>query len=201
MSGYPREELEEMMRRWLAANARAEAEGDWKRHLGPMYTDDAEYRWNVGPNEAFEAIGKAQILDWALGEQMQGFETWRYPYGKVLIDETQGEIVAFWKQIAPAKRADGSDYEVAGVGGSHFRYAGDYKWSWQLDFFDFGNVMALFMELAADGKLEDTVKRKIQRVARGHGLAGHSKIRPGADSLLRKLEGGLAMARIVLLGR
>ena len=33
------------------------------------------------------------------------------------------------------------------MGGPWFRYAGNYKWSWQRDFFDFGNAMALFMEL------------------------------------------------------
>jgi hypothetical protein len=198
---FPREELEEMMQRWLAANERAEAEGDWQKHLGPMYTEDALYTWNIGPNETFEARGRNEILKWALGEQMEGFEDWRYPYQKVLIDEKQGEVVAFWKQIAPVKRADGSNYEVAGIGGSHFRYGGDFRWEWQADFFDFGNVVALLLELAADGHLNPTIKSKLSRVARGKGLQGHSKIRPGADAIGRKIQGGLAMARIVVLGR
>ena len=32
MSAYKREEMEEMMRRWLAVNDKAEQEGNW-RHL------------------------------------------------------------------------------------------------------------------------------------------------------------------------
>lgn len=36
-----RAELEEMMRRWIDANERATATGDWKSTLGAFYTDDA----------------------------------------------------------------------------------------------------------------------------------------------------------------
>jgi hypothetical protein len=56
---------------------------------------------------------------------------------------------------------------VAGIGGSWFRYGGNYKWEWQRDFFDLGNVKALFFELAADGKLDLAVKRKIGKLAKG----------------------------------
>ena len=58
---FPRAEIEETMQRWLDANEKAEATGDWITHLGPFYTDDAVYRWNVGPNEEFEAKGKKAI--------------------------------------------------------------------------------------------------------------------------------------------
>ncbi len=99
---------------------------------------------------------------------MEGFEKWRYPYDKIIIDEQQGEVIGIWRQVAPVKRDDGSDYEVSGLGGSWFRYGGNYQWAWQKDFFDLGNVKALFMELAADGKLEAPVKRKLSRLARAY---------------------------------
>ena len=47
MPAFRRDELEEMMRRWVAANDRAGETGDW----GPMadfYAEDAIYSWNNG---------------------------------------------------------------------------------------------------------------------------------------------------------
>lgn len=199
MSEYPREELEEMMARWLAANRRAESEGDWITHLGAMYTEEAEYSWNMGPNREFIARGRKQIQDWALGAHMEGFEKWRYPYDKVLIDEKQGEVIGIWRQVAPVRREDGTEYEVAGVGGSWFRYGGGYQWCWQRDFFDLGNVKAMFMELAADGKLEPSVKQRLGKLARGQQLPGVYPIHTGQGPV-RKLKGILAMIRIVLFG-
>jgi hypothetical protein len=174
MAAFSRDEMEEMMRRWLKANEDAEAAGDWKP-MAEFYTKDAEYTWNLGPNEDFIARGREQIRDWCLGTEMEGLEGWQYPYDKVLIDEKQGEIVAFWRQVAPGKRADGSPYEARGVGGSWFRYAGNYQWCWQKDFFDFGNVMALFMELIQDGKLSTGMQKRIEAVMGGEVPPGHVK--------------------------
>lgn len=199
MPTYPRAELEEMVERWLTANRQAEAAGDWLKHLGALYTEDAEYSWNMGPNREFVAKGRKQIEDWALGVHMEGFEKWRYPYEKILIDEQQGEVIGIWRQVAPVKRQDGSDYEVAGMGGSWFRYGGGYRWCWQRDFFDLGNVKAMFMELAADGKLEPSVKQRLSKLARGRQLAGVHPIHE-APNFGKKLKGALAMARIVLFG-
>jgi hypothetical protein len=174
MPAFSRAEMEEMMRRWLKANEDAEEAGDWKP-MAEFYTKDAEYTWNLGPNEDFVAHGRDQIRDWCLGTEMEGLEGWQYPYDKVLIDEKQGEIVAFWRQVAPGKRADGSAYEACGVGGSWFRYAGNYQWCWQKDFFDFGNVMALFMELIQDGKLSGGMQKRIEAVMAGEVPPGHVK--------------------------
>lgn len=198
---FTRAELQQTMDAWLEANRNAEAAGDWIKYLGPFYTDDAVYRWNIGPNEEFEAKGRREIEDVAIGYQMKGFEGWEYPYQRVLIDETLGEIVAFWKQIAPVKRADGTDYEVAGVGGSWFRYAGDGKFSEQRDFFDLGNVFSLFAELAADGHLNPVIAEKVQTKLKAKTLLrGHRHLRP-PTGLRDKLRTGAAMARIVLRGR
>ncbi len=174
MSAFTRDEMEEMMRRWLAANKQAEAERNWKP-LAEFYTADAEYTWSTGPNSGFVARGPDQIRDWALGTEMEGLDGWSYPYQKVLIDDRQGEVVAFWKQIAAVKRPDGSPYEVAGVGGSWFRYAGGYKWNWQRDFFDMGNATALFMEMIQAGALSQGMQRRIERFMSGDPVPGHVK--------------------------
>ena len=189
------------MQLWLEANRHAQTTGDWRRYLGPLYTDDAQYTWNVGPNEEFVANGRPQIEEWALGHQMEGFEGWSYPYEKILYDDVAGEVVGFWRQVAPARRPDGTAYEVAGTGGSWFRYGGNHQWSWQRDFFDLGNVVSLLGELAAAGALNPTLKHKLQRVARGAPLPGHVALRPGFGGRLAQLRGKLALGRIALFGR
>ena len=200
MSAYPRKELEEMVERWLESNKKSEHEGDWIKHLGAMYTDDAEDSWNMGPNREFIARGRKEIEEWALGVHMEGFEKWRYPYEKIIIDEQLGEVIGIWRQVAPVKRADGSEYEVSGVGGSWFRYGGDFKWCWQRDFFDLGNAKAMFMELAADGKLDASVKQRLSKLAKGQQLPGVYPIHKD-DGLAKKLRGLVAMIRIVLFGK
>jgi hypothetical protein len=54
MATFDRAELDEMISRWIDANKRAEAEGDWKP-LAEMYTEDATYGWNYGPKQEFMA--------------------------------------------------------------------------------------------------------------------------------------------------
>ena len=119
-----------MVERWLEANRRAQEAGDW-RGMAELFTVDATYGWNMGPREEFMAVGSDEIREIALGMEMGGLDGWTYPYQKVLIDEHQGEVIGLWKQVADAKRPDGSAYEVAGLGGSWFRYAGNWQWSWQ----------------------------------------------------------------------
>ena len=93
MPTFAREELEAMVERWLAINQRCEAERDW-RPMAELYTEDATYGWNVGPNDEFMAVGRDEIRDVALGSEMAGLEGWSYPYQRVLIDDAQGEVVA-----------------------------------------------------------------------------------------------------------
>jgi hypothetical protein len=197
---YPREELEEMVQRWLQANIDAEKAGDWTRYLGPMYTEDAVYGWNIGPNEEFVANGRKEICDIALGYQMKGFEEWEYPYHDIIIDEKRGTVVGFWKQVAPYTRKDGSHYEIAGIGGSWFEYAGNYQWKWQRDFFDLGNAKDCFFQLAGAGALDNVVKQKIHRQAKGELLQGHRKLRE-EPSRVEKLRNTLAMVKIAVTGR
>ena len=157
MPAFPRAELEEMVERWLQVNRDGEANRDW-RHMADMFTEDATYGWNVGANDEFMAVGREEIREYALGYEMDGLGGWIYPYQRVLIDDAQGEILGLWKQIADATRPDGSHYEIAGLGGSWFRYAGDFKWSWQRDFFDVGNATA-----TATTKARRTTARHLSR--------------------------------------
>ncbi|NKQ56204.1 nuclear transport factor 2 family protein [Amycolatopsis sp. K13G38] len=178
MPAFPRDELDEMVRRWLGANERCEKIGDWKPLAG-MYTVDATYGWSNGPEEDFMAVGRDEIRDLALGQEMFGLDGWTYPYQKVIVDDREGEVIGFWKQIADARRPDGSPYEVSGIGGSWFRYGGDWQWSWQRDFFDMGNAAALFMEMISADVLSDGMKERMERAARkqpGHYRRGEAPV-------------------------
>src|SRR5271169_1135817 len=175
MPAYPRAEMEEMVERWLEANKAGEAKQDW-RHMADLYTEDATYGWNVGPRDEFMVVGREQIREIALGLEMAGLEGWTYPYQKVLIDEAQGEILGLWKQVADARRADGSTYEIAGLGGSWFRYGGNFQWSWQRDFFDVGNAAALFIEMMKAGTLSEGMTKRMHRATSGEPLPGHYRL-------------------------
>src|ERR1700732_4107842 len=118
-----------MVGRWLAANRRAQDAGD-RRPMADMSTEDATYGRNIGPHEEFMAVGREEIRDVALGLEMGGLDGWTYPYQEVLIDDRQGQVIGLGRQIADARRPDGSAYEVAGMGGSWFRYGGSGQWCW-----------------------------------------------------------------------
>jgi hypothetical protein len=195
-----RAELEEMFRRWIEAHDRATATGNWKDTLGAYYSDDAEYRWDLGPDETFLVRGLHDIREIGVGYQMEGFERWSYPYERWVIDETKGEIVGFWRQISPYKRPDGTFYQVAGYGTSWFRYAGNFKWSHQQDYLDLASVVATLRDLAAAGLLPEALKQKMQMRARGKLMPGLS-LRADRATALQKLRGNLALARVALVGR
>src|SRR4051794_40213680 len=123
MPAYPRDEMGQMWQRWLDANKRCEAEQDW-RPMAEMYRENATYGWNSGATDDFMAMGREEIRELALGLEMAGLEGWNYPYQAVLIDDVQGMVIGFWKQVAGVCRPDGSPYEVAGFGASWFGYDG-----------------------------------------------------------------------------
>ena len=170
MSSHSRADLEVWVDRWLQANKDSEAAGDWKP-LADFYTDDATYGWNIGPKEDVMCVGKDEIRDVALGLEMEGLENWVYEYQKVLIDEKQGEIVGFWKQIV--NKSDGSQDEIYGIGGSWFRLNADGKIEWQRDFFDFGHVAKGFAGLIESGDLSAGMQKRIERSVAGEKLPGY----------------------------
>lgn len=177
MASHPREVLEDWVERWLEANRVAEREGDWKG-LADFYADDATYGWNIGPKEDVMCVGIDEIRDIALGLEMEGLENWQYPYQKVLIDDKQGEIVGFWKQIV--NKSDGSQDEIYGIGGSWFRLTagedGPPLIEWQRDFFDFGHVAKMFGNLIESGDLSAGMQNRIQRSIAGEKLPGYYPI-------------------------
>src|SRR5690606_11510344 len=172
MPSFPREELEAMVDYWLEANRRCEEAGDW-RPLADLYTEDATYGWNVGPKQDFMAVGRDEIRDIALGQEMGGLDGWIYPYQSILIDERKGEVVGFWKQVADAKRPDGTPYEVLGIGGSWVRFAGRRAWSGQRVGMDVGDVRAGSGERWQGGGRWGGMKRRLGRAASGEPIAGY----------------------------
>ena len=103
MPAFPRAELEEMVRRFMAANDEAGRTGDWQP-LAQYYAEDALYTWNNGAKWEFAARGRKQIHDWVFGTEMEGLQKWTYPYVRTLIDEKKGEVIGIWRQIAPVSR-------------------------------------------------------------------------------------------------
>jgi hypothetical protein len=170
MPSLDREQLEDFVERWLESNRKAERTGDW-RILADFYTHDATYGWNIGPKEDVMCVGIDEIRDIALGQEMEGLQGWRYPYQRVLIDDKIGEVVGFWKQVATD--ADGIEQEVYGIGGSWFRLNADAKIEWQRDFFDFGHVSALYMDLIKAGKLSEGMQKRIERGMAGEKVPGY----------------------------
>ncbi len=170
MASHSRADLEAWVDRWLQANKDCEKAGDW-RPLADFYTKDSTYGWNIGPKEDVMCVGIDQIRDIALGLEMEGLENWVYEYQKVLIDEKQGEIVGFWKQIV--NKTDGTQGEIYGIGGSWFRLNSDQLIEWQRDFFDFGHVAKMFGNLIESGDLSTGMQKRIERSVAGEKLPGY----------------------------
>lgn len=162
MATYARAELEEMVSRWLAVNDKAEAEGNW-RHLADFYTDQCVYGWDT-PNGKYEFIGREVIRQTCVGDAMDPYEGWTYPYDKIVIDEVKGEVFATWWQTPPGSpvREDGTPMKV--IGASWFKYGGDYLWSEQLDMYDYTNITNLIKECVDTGVLKEMPVMSVERV-------------------------------------
>lgn len=171
MTAFPRDEMEEMVARWVAANDEAGRTGDWSK-MSEFYTEDAIYSWNTGPKWEFVARGRQEIHDWVFGTEMSGLENWTYPYVRTLIDDRKGEFIGIWRQVAPVEDPDGVPYEIHGTGGSWFRYAGDFQWCWQRDFFDHANAGAVFGAMAQNGQLTE---RMLERMKQGSKMPGWTR--------------------------
>ena len=71
MAQYSREETEEMMRRWIAVNDKAEREGNW-RCLADFYTEDVTYGWDT-PNGKYEFNDRETVRETCVGAAMDHF--------------------------------------------------------------------------------------------------------------------------------
>lgn len=152
---FERTRMEEHWRRWLDANRLAERDRNWTP-LADFYAEDATYGWMYSPDEHFMAVGRKEIRDYALGTEMAGLEGWHYDYLAVVMDETNGMVVGFWRQRAGIHDEQGREYEIAGIGGSWFGYGiasgGRYEFAWQRDWFDLGSAAHTFLQIAGSGK-------------------------------------------------
>lgn len=166
-----RAELEAFWQSWLDINKQAEAKQDWSG-LAEFFAEDANYGWNVSPNDYFMAVGRDEIRELAVGLEMQGLGGWTYPYQLTMIDDKNDMIIGFWKQIADVKRDDGSNYEIAGFGFSWFKY-GAGKWLWQRDMFDHGNAASLFIEMMTAGVLSPGMSERMESAMKGERAPGH----------------------------
>jgi len=158
MRGYPRQELEQMVQLWVETNARAEREGNW-RPLADLYTEDAYYCWDI-PGGLYEARGRENIRATCVGDAMDPYAGWTYPYDKVVIDEHKGECFASWWQTPPGApvRTNGAKMRI--IGASWFRYGGNRQWCEQRDFYDFGKTMEFIDECADRGILSELAMQR-----------------------------------------
>ena len=168
MPAFPRTELEEMIRRFVATNDECGKTGTWEP-LAKFYAKDAIYTWNNGPKYEFVARGRDEIQNYVMGTEMEGLDKWTYPYVRTLIDDQKGEIIGIWRQLAPVTDDDGKPIEIGGTGGSWFRYAGNWQWSWQRDFFDQSCAGAVFLELLQKGKLSEKMQERMKMGSRQPG--------------------------------
>ena len=53
--------MDEMMRRWIAVNNKAEKEGNW-RYLADFYTENVLYGWDT-PNGKYEFSGRDVVRE------------------------------------------------------------------------------------------------------------------------------------------
>lgn len=160
MPEFERAEIEEFWRRWLDANRRAEEARDWKP-LADFYAEDATYGWMYHPDEHFMAVGREEIREYALGTEMYGMDGWTYEYVATVIDDRAGMIVGFWRQRSGILDDNGDEYEVAGIGGSWFGYAGGGQFAWQRDWFDLNSTSKTFLDILEAGRAPETLERRM----------------------------------------
>jgi hypothetical protein len=151
-----RAEIEDFWNSWLEVNREAERVGDW-RIMADWYAEDATYGWMYTPDDHFMAVGREEIRELAIGQEMAGLDGWHYDYQATLIDEKLQMVVGFWKQRSGITNDQtGEEYEILGIGGSWFgvdRQAdGSVRFAWQRDWFDLGSTAHTFIAIAGSGK-------------------------------------------------
>lgn len=161
-----RTDMDAFWARWLDVNRAAERELDW-RPLADFYAEDASYGWMYTPDEHFMAVGRDEIREWALVNEMAGMEGWHYDYVSTVMDDTNGMVIGFWKQKAGiTDDATGEEYEVRGIGGSWFGLApsgpeGALEIAWQRDWFDLGSTAHTYLSIIGSGKAPEALVERM----------------------------------------
>ena len=174
-----RDEIEAFWETWLEVNREAERLGDWKI-MAEWYAEDATYGWMYTPDEHFMAVGRKEIRELAIGQEMAGLDGWHYDYQATLIDERTQMVVGFWKQRSGIVDDEtGKEFEILGIGGSWFGVerqtsgadAGKIKFAWQRDWFDMPSTAHTFLRIIEAGKAPDTLLKRMS--VTGLGVPGH----------------------------
>ena len=82
--------------------------------------------------------------------------------------EKTGDMIGLWKQVYEGTREDGTNYALEGIQGSWFKYGGNFEFAWQRDFFDYGNVSALFIEMLTKKAMSDEMLARVEKSAPGN---------------------------------
>ena len=134
---FPREEIEDAVRRYLATRDECSADGDWSR-MAAYFTDDAIFidpAW--GRVEGIDEM-KASVFS----DAMVGLEDWTYPTDEWAV--VADVVLIKWRQCFPG--TNGKRYEQSGA--STLIYAGDGRFSYEEDLLNMAHVME---DIAASG--------------------------------------------------
>ena len=131
------DEIRATHERYVATRDRIEAGQLGWDALADFFTEDATF---IDP--AWGRVeGLAEIRKF-LVESMSGLEDWRFPHQWLAI-EGQRLVTHFLNRL-PGRRADGSFYEAPGV--SIFEYAGNGRFSFEMDLLNMAHVNELIRE-------------------------------------------------------
>ena len=111
--------------------------------MADLYTEDATYGWNVGPNDEFMVVGRERDPR-DRPRPRDGRASTAGPTRTRRCSSTtrRARSSACGSRWPTPRGPTARHYEIAGLGGSWFRYGGNFQWSWQRDFFDVGNAGA-----------------------------------------------------------
>jgi len=138
MSGYTREEIRKAFDDRIAHQER----DDWEA-FGRTFTEDAVY---VEHHEG-TFRGRKAILAWLVPVMAQ-CKGWTFPIDWVAIDGSR--LIYRWLNRLPGRRADGSWFEFAGI--TITEYAGDGKWSYQEDVYNWEKALEVLQEWSQSRK-------------------------------------------------
>ena len=135
MTGDRSDEARAAYERLVDARNRVErGELKWSALCDEFFTDDIVFidpAW--GRNE-----GRAAVADF-MDRSMVGLEDWTFPEQWTMVDGDR--VVSFWWNRLPGTRPDGRPWQAPGV--SILHYAGDGRFSYELDILNMAEVFEL----------------------------------------------------------
>ena len=137
MSNYPEHEVRAVYERYVETRNRIDrGEVGWDA-LAQFFSEDAVFidpAW--GRMEGLEAI-RAFLIG-----SMAGLDDWSFPHQWTMVDGNR--VVTMWMNRLGGQREDGSYYEAPGI--SILEYAGEGKFSYELDLLNMVHVGELIQE-------------------------------------------------------